>query len=147
MNLREQIEKEITDKVMTKLASERVELNIVGDIKKDTANIDKQLQNVQRIIDNIDKLWGSLNSAVSDVENMKTQLKNITGAQANLGGSMQDALKTGDKAEKLAKDLGLDVMKVDGFDKLFKSYDKAVSVEKNVKKAIDKGSSILKKLK
>ena len=147
MNLREKIEKEITDKVMTKLASERVELNIVGDIKKDTANIDKQLQNVQRIIDNIDKLWGSLNSAVSDVENMKTQLKNITGAQANLGGSMQDSLKTGDKAEKLAKDLGLDVMKVDGFDKLFKSYDKAVSVEKNVKKAIDKGSSILKKLR
>ena len=147
MNLREKIEKEITDKVMTKLASERVELNIVGDIKKDTASIDKQLQNVQRIIDNIDKLWGSLNSAVSDVENMKTQLKNITGAQANLGGSMQDSLKTGDKAEKLAKDLGLDVMKVDGFDKLFKSYDKAVSVEKNVKKAIDKGSSILKKLR
>ena len=29
MNLREQIEKEITDKVMTKLASEKVELNLM----------------------------------------------------------------------------------------------------------------------
>ena len=33
MNLREQIEKEITDKVMTKLASEKVELGIIDDLK------------------------------------------------------------------------------------------------------------------
>ena len=34
MNLREQIEKEITDKVMTKLASEKVELGLVDDLEK-----------------------------------------------------------------------------------------------------------------
>ena len=34
MNIREQIEKEITDKVMTKLASERVKLGLVDDLKK-----------------------------------------------------------------------------------------------------------------
>ena len=39
MNLREQIEKEITEKVMTKLASERIELGIADDLKKLNANI------------------------------------------------------------------------------------------------------------
>ena len=34
MNLREQLEKEITDKVMTKLASERVELGLIDDYNK-----------------------------------------------------------------------------------------------------------------
>ena len=34
MNLREKIEQEITDKVMTKLASERVELGKIDDLKK-----------------------------------------------------------------------------------------------------------------
>ena len=34
MNIREQIEKEITDKVMTKLASERVELGLIDDLQK-----------------------------------------------------------------------------------------------------------------
>ena len=34
MNLREQIEKEITDKVMTKLASEKVELGLIDDLEK-----------------------------------------------------------------------------------------------------------------
>ncbi len=35
MNLREQIEKEITEKVMTKLASEKVELGIIQDLQAD----------------------------------------------------------------------------------------------------------------
>ena len=34
MNLREKIEKEITEKVMTKLASEKVELGLVDDLEK-----------------------------------------------------------------------------------------------------------------
>jgi len=41
MNLREQIEKEITEKVMTKLASERVELFGAKDIAKMTAQVEK----------------------------------------------------------------------------------------------------------
>ena len=43
MNLREQIEKEITDKVMTKLASEKVELGLVQDILKDTETMRNKL--------------------------------------------------------------------------------------------------------
>ena len=43
MNLREKIEKEITDKVMTKLASERVELASVADLKKSVMAYDKAL--------------------------------------------------------------------------------------------------------
>ena len=42
MNLREKIEKEITDKVMTKLASERVELGLIDDIKK----LNNEFQNI-----------------------------------------------------------------------------------------------------
>ena len=37
MNLREQIEKEITEKVMTKLASEKVELALIDDILSDVS--------------------------------------------------------------------------------------------------------------
>ena len=46
MNLREQIEKEITEKVMTKLASEKVELALVDDLKeliKKGLSIEKKL--------------------------------------------------------------------------------------------------------
>jgi len=46
MNLREQIEKEITDKVMTKLASERVELGLVQDILKDTETMRNKLNSL-----------------------------------------------------------------------------------------------------
>ena len=41
MNLREQLEKEITDKVMTKLASEKVELGLIDDVKKEMGEANK----------------------------------------------------------------------------------------------------------
>ena len=36
MNLREQIEKEITEKVMIKLASEKIELGLIDDLESQT---------------------------------------------------------------------------------------------------------------
>ena len=50
MNLREQIEKEITDKVMTKLASEKVELGIVDNIEKSVNRIYDELQSANVIL-------------------------------------------------------------------------------------------------
>ena len=46
MNLREQIEKEITDKVMTKLASQKVELGLIDDLNK-------ALENSEEVIDRL----------------------------------------------------------------------------------------------
>ena len=52
MNLREQIEKEITEKVMVKLASEKVELGLVDDLKKQRKKIDGIGKKFDRAIDN-----------------------------------------------------------------------------------------------
>tara|TARA_B110000858_G_scaffold158809_1_gene182106 strand:- start:252 stop:596 length:345 start_codon:yes stop_codon:yes gene_type:complete len=41
MNLREQIEKEITEKVMVKLASEKIELGLIDDVKKEMGEANK----------------------------------------------------------------------------------------------------------
>ena len=55
MNLREKIEKDITDKVMTKLASQRVELGLVDDLNKALENSDALVNDIKvdnkRILD------------------------------------------------------------------------------------------------
>jgi len=83
MNLREQIEKEITDKVMTKLASEKVELGLLDDIKKDmkTAN--------QGAMKAIDMANDAKKPAEQSLKLNKELFKKLT------------------KAEKMAKDLGV----------------------------------------
>lgn len=87
MNLREQIEKEITDKVMTKLASEKVELALVDDIKKMAKFI--------------------LNKGFLDLNTYNT-LKSRFEDYIDLSKKL---LKDVEKVKKTAKDLGLDVPK------------------------------------
>ena len=48
MNLREQIEKEITEKVMTKLASEKVELGLIDDINKKLDKLNQERRTLQK---------------------------------------------------------------------------------------------------
>ena len=63
--MKEQIIKEITEKVMVKLASEKVELALVDDIKSSIAFLDKDTLPV------IDKFW----DAYETVKNLQSLLK------------------------------------------------------------------------
>lgn len=100
MNIREQIEKEITDKVMTKLASERVELSLLDDVKKTyqaVINLRKKAE---------DDLAKSKRSAI-------------------MGDSIiKDFKADANKVEKLAKELGIPVKDIN-LQQLFKEVDSA----------------------
>ena len=63
MNLREQIEKEITEKVMVKLASEKVELGLIDDLKSGYKSVikdyNKQNQDAQSALSELKKIAAS----------------------------------------------------------------------------------------
>jgi len=50
MNLREKIEKEITDKVMTKLASERVELNLMAKLEESEYELSRSTADFAQLV-------------------------------------------------------------------------------------------------
>jgi len=92
MNIREQIEKEITDKVMTKLASEKVELGLKQDAEK------------------LNSVYFSTTDTVNSI------LKSLSNDARRADSAIDKALKTANemksmvaKLEKAAKDLGINV--------------------------------------
>jgi len=98
MNLREQIEKEITEKVMTKLASEKVELGIIDDIsklKKETA----------KFLSDANKSEAAVKKAVAQIKDKSQFWLNNKKFAANLEKRANGLM---DKYEKAAKELGLD---------------------------------------
>jgi len=104
MNLREQIEKEITDKVMTKLASQKVELGIVDGIER----------SIGKIYDDISRADGILQKVGIEAENIT---KN---AQIKVKNAM-DSVK---KAEDMAKDLGVNIPQIKELKNRLSSADK-----------------------
>lgn len=120
MNLREQIEKEITDKVMTKLASEKVELGLTDDLKK---------LNTEAI--EIAKL---LSSQSSDLYKLFQEARNIANKFNGLNDKRNDEVKKGkaifkelnlklDAIQKQAKDLGLAPKDIPNFSKSLTSFN------------------------
>lgn len=107
MNLREQIEKEITEKVMTKLASEKVELGLIDDLKK------------------------VYNKAFSVQKNANKKAANIRSEKAALQGDVAEifdsiALLDKDikKVKSMAKDLGISTPKeVVAYEKFIKDSE------------------------
>ena len=92
MNLREKIEQEITDKVMTKLASEKVELGLKQDAEK------------------LNSMYFSTTDTVNSI------LKSLSNDARRADSAIDKALKTANemksmvaKLEKAAKDLGINV--------------------------------------
>lgn len=84
MNLREQIEKDITDKVITKLASERVELSLVDDMDKLKSIFMKNAQAADK-------------SALSVLSNLADSTK-----------ALEDGIKIAKAVIKMGKDLGVE---------------------------------------
>ena len=95
MNLREQLEKEITDKVMTKLASERVELGLIDDAKD-------QNEKTRKINTNLFNAGKKFLDAKNSLDGFIKEAQNIY----NKGVSVDE------KIGKAAKDLGLNISDV-----------------------------------
>jgi hypothetical protein len=94
MNLREKIEKEITEKVMTKLASERVELGAIQDLKK--------LQ---------DEASTMFNKLDDSLVNAKASLSQAISVGKKALPVSKEAYKLRQEVESLAKELGMDLPK------------------------------------
>ncbi len=114
MNIREQIEKEITEKVMTKLASERVELGLVDDLKK----LNTQATETEKL----------LSSQSSDLSKLFQEVRNIADEFNGLNDQRNNEIKKGkaifkelnsklDAIQKQAKDLGLAPKDIPNFSK------------------------------
>jgi len=110
MNLREKIEKEITEKVMTKLASEKVELALVDDFKKTISKFNKSRLNGQNDLFEALKLSkksiSSLNEARKDGENSLNQYNKILKAAKDIGINVpSEVAKAGEQTEDLLKEV------------------------------------------
>ena len=90
MNLREQLEKEITEKVMIKLAQHKVELGVADEIKSASIDIQKKYKNV----------FSKAMSALSTIDEA-LKIGNSAFFEA------QKFYQQGVKLEQQAKDLGL----------------------------------------
>ena len=114
MNLREQIEKEITDKVMTKLASEKVELGLIDDLKK----LGSEASKISELI----------RSQSSDLSKLFLEIRNSTDKFNSLNDNRNNEIKKGktifqelnsklDTIQKQAKDLGLSPKDIPNYSK------------------------------
>jgi len=97
MNLREKIEKEITDKVMTKLSSSRVELANVSQYEREAYGQDIWIDQLTQWADRIDKTKKELERYVENADFVNKEalkgIKKVMNQEASI--------------EKAIKDLGL----------------------------------------
>ena len=98
MNLREKIEKEITDKVMTKLASEKVELGLVDDLNKKWASTTSGYGEVNNLVR---KANSKLNDMLKEYTNLESEAKTIDKKLKDLGITSSEFIEV---ARKIARD-------------------------------------------
>jgi len=106
MNLREQIEKEITEKVMTKLASEKVELGLIDDINSEVEKTLKELKGIKSLISQAEKAAGE---NFKRIDNLQSDFKKIDSMTKELG---LDMPKEVDKNFKMANELNFTLKNV-----------------------------------
>ena len=104
----------------TELATQRVELAITDDMAKLSAEADAQLKKLKADNDNL----RNIDKAIADAKKLgETELgkavKNIVSAE----GTMKKIADILGKAEKSAKELGLDVKAIPAYKPLSKAYD------------------------
>ena len=113
MNIREQIEKEITDKVMTKLASEKVELGLIDDIKKEMGAAN---QGAMKAIDLAESAKTPAEKSLKLNKSLLEKIGKTKKAAIELG--VTDVLKLLQTQEKQVKD------NIDSIDKLLNALYK-----------------------
>jgi len=108
MNLREQIEKEITDKVMTKLASEKVELGLIDDLEKLQQEYSKiaiaAIQEKSKLQGSAKKLSSDLEKAKKAIESAQKKNEILKSAAKNIGIQVPDISKKVDQADNFNVD-------------------------------------------
>ena len=133
MNLREQIEKEITEKVMVKLASKKVELGLIQDFLKDITKglskgkeMKKYAKEVSAKNEQLNKLETLYNKTIKEHSESDN---NFTLNRDSIISSYTRAAKIYTKLINNASDLGIDVpAKVE---KSFKEIDDLYNFQKN----------------
>ena len=115
MSLREQIEKDITEKVITKLASEKVELGIIQDLQADIKKgieAGKRMKDAQesgmKIKESIDSIAERYNKLVKQ---FNREAEGIETFQNSLKANFNKSSKKYEKILKAALDLGIDMPK------------------------------------
>ena len=109
MNIREQIEKEITDKVMTKLASERVELGLIDALEQFEYELSASSKSIKELL--------------SKVEKEKSRIEKV----------LVTAKKRQADAEKKIKELGLSPKDLPVNSKLSKTINDTENILKTIK--------------
>jgi FtsZ-binding cell division protein ZapB len=133
MNLREKIEKEITEKVMTKLASERVELGTIDDLKK---NLKKAIDTLKLSKFEVDEGKSRIQEKknIADyIDTTEPKVKTINKFVVDLGSSEL-------VVSKMVKDLGLSEGQIP-------ELKQAKQLRQDLKNREDELRSIVKQLK
>lgn len=117
MNLREQIQKEITDKVMTKLASVKVELVGATDIKKITAQVEKGQKDVASKLKEFKEIKNELKKAKEKAAKLQSNTNKV---HIDLMKIVSDADLIIDRVTNIAEDLGVNLNDVKGLNNLIK---------------------------
>lgn len=144
MSIQNKIYKKFEDKeTRTELASEKVELSVVGDIEKAYKKMDKGFKTLvdiqKKALDAFDKHEDGLLKAYSkSLDDQNKLLDKLKANNAILG----DARKIIATAEKAAKDLGLPAKSLPGYDTLDsmierfpKEFDAVLSSVQRIDKA------------
>ena len=116
MNLREKIEKDITEKVMIKLASERVDLGTIDDLRKLTNESKKLIKEIETFETKIKSERKILFKTVNDYNSMSNKLDEIEKQKSPLSKRMGTLI---DEIRKTSKDLGLNPNTIDGMKEVY----------------------------
>tara|TARA_R100001443_G_scaffold99514_1_gene106679 strand:+ start:208 stop:630 length:423 start_codon:yes stop_codon:yes gene_type:complete len=133
MNLREQIEKEITEKVMTKLASERVELGTIDSLNK----------NLKKAIDTLKLSKFEVDEGKSRIQEKKNIANYINTTEPKLKTINKFVVDLGSSelvVSKMVKDLGLSEGQIP-------ELKQAKQLRQDLKNREDELRSIVKQLK
>ncbi len=110
MNLREKIEKEITDKVMTKLASEKVELALADNYEKAVKKYSQEYSNFAKQVDNAYVSIREIEKAIREAKSNTGQLAKIAQTLRKLDDNVvTESDKVIKKIKSAEKDLGIQI--------------------------------------
>jgi RNA polymerase-interacting CarD/CdnL/TRCF family regulator len=131
----------------TELALHNVELALTDDLSKLISLNPNYVDRAIRINDNVESLFKVLNGIMDEIDNMKTQLSNIDGAKANLGGNSQDINNVINKIQGQVKELGLDIKDIKGYSKALEIIKENNALMNSLEQSRKVANNVLSQLK
>jgi RNA polymerase-interacting CarD/CdnL/TRCF family regulator len=124
-----------------------VELALTDDLSKLISLNPNYVDRAIRINDNVESLFKVLNGIMDEIDNMKTQLSNIDGAKANLGGNSQDINNVINKIQGQVKELGLDIKDIKGYSKALEIIKENNALMNSLEQSRKVANNVLSQLK